>query len=338
MAGDPNNAADTRPAGADSQRSPWCPVKVAIDPAGTLWVADAATGQVLGLALEMDGRATVIARIPVATNQPSGLAITRNRDALFVADASGHVVRRFNLSERDRPDVPASNAERGSDASAADVVADLDVPSALALDESAGVLYVAVTGANQIWRVDRVSHSVPTSAVPAATVLAGTGRPVPMDGLFVHAGFARPTGLVLSADRRRLYVIDNQPASVRMLDLTLGQVSTLATLPPNGSEAATSGARGQITGRDIALTPHGLVIADPVDNQLYGVNLRHGTVSPLSSRLAEQSPAGLPLCQPSGVAFHRRTRSYVVADRGNGRLMLIAGDTRSASEVTLKSH
>ena len=308
-----------------------CPCKVVTDAAGNLWVVDSELGRVIG----MDGSGTVLMERDLdggedRAGEPCGLSISPDRGALYVALAGRGQVCRVDLTRLGQPDGSGERAD--GPAYPVDIVAsELAAPWAVAVDEEAGLVYVAAADANQIWRVARGDPNQPSDG---SSVLAGTGELGAGDGTFERASFARPTGMVLSPDRRRLYVVDSRPVAVRVVDLVSREVSTLADAFESAGESADEPAgeqRGLVHGPDIAIAPAGLVIADPAARCLYGVNPRHGTV------VAMWRPAGdSSTSRPAGVAYERVTSSFIVADAGDRQLLRVSRDAQSTARIEVK--
>lgn len=283
---------------------------------------------------------------------PEGLAVTRAATRLYVADPGAHAIRRVDV------DLAAGTAEvttvAGTGAPGQALppgthparTTALAGPCALAVDEERDVLYAAMAGARQIWRVDLAAGAIESCAGRDGPEATGDARDGGTDGVghadtgarpAHQAWLGEPRGLVLAPDRTRLYIADAGASAVRILHLTPGQatIETLVGAPhgTHGEAGDSDGSRRHARLRgcmDVTLSPAGLVIADTGNHALRGVNLRHGTVMTLWGGAGARALAG-----PGSVACDRPGRSYVVADTDNHRLVRVAADASAALELVL---
>lgn len=339
------------------------PGHVIADERGALWIADTGNHRVVGAdrhgavhTVVGTGRpGTADGRLAEACfAAPRGLALASDGEVLYVADTGAHSVRRIDLAAgavttvagtgepaiepaigpalgpahepAHEPAIdpaigPASVPVPGDARPARDTA--LRSPWALALDEERGCLYIAMAGSHQIWRLDLRAGQV--------RVLAGTGAEALADGAWRTAAFARPSGLALSPDRKRLYVADSARSAIRVLHLDEERVETLVGAAGAGHvDGPPDRARlRHCTG--LTLGPAGLVVADTHNHALRGINLRHATVTTVWHGRAEVDCFD----RPGAVAFDRVDRAYIVADTGNHRLMRVARDASAATELVL---
>jgi thiol-disulfide isomerase/thioredoxin/DNA-binding beta-propeller fold protein YncE len=147
---------------------------------------------------------------------PQGLAL--HRGELIVADTLNHALRSIDLSSGEVTTIAGTGKqgyERGSGVVAARSAA-LNSPWDVCV--AGHELVVAMAGAHQIWSLDPLSQTI--------RALAGDGHEARRDGPFVNANFAQPSGVV--AMRERVYAVDSESSSVRVLDLGEREVTTLA--------------------------------------------------------------------------------------------------------------
>lgn len=130
---------------------------------------------------------------------PEGLAFDEAAGILYVADAGNHTVRRISWPDR----VVATVA--GTGLRAPGTGAALNTPRDLVLLGS--YLYIAMAGANQVWRMDLATHE--------AEPYAGSGREALVDGPLGEAAFAWPSGI--TTDGEALYVADTGASAVRRI-------------------------------------------------------------------------------------------------------------------------
>lgn len=199
------------------------PVGLCVDPSGAVWVAergahrllrfDPASGRVLavvgsGVAGDRDG--------PGATasfRSPMGLVCAEGQ--LLVADTGNHVLRAVDVDSLQVRTV-LGTGRRSTDrfGGGFGTLQGLCSPTALLAHD--GTVYVAQTGAHQVWQFDRDTES--------ASSWLGTGAPVLRDG-GEEAGFAQPLGLAAAGNS--LWVADAGNGALRHVDLAHTFVRTV---------------------------------------------------------------------------------------------------------------
>jgi len=163
------------------------PAGVAVDPAGDVYIADSAAGDVLKVTPA--GTTTVVAS---GLNAPSGVAVNPSNGALYIADTGDHVVK--ELSPTGTLTVVAGTGTAGTPVPGAATASPLGGPSGLATD-SAGDLYIADgAGAGGNPYVEKVTPGGTLS------ILAGSGtRGTPVNGTATHSPLRTPTGVAVDA-------------------------------------------------------------------------------------------------------------------------------------------
>ena len=146
---------------------------------------------------------------------PQGVAI--DGDILYVADTNNHAIRRVDLSAKTVTTIAGTGQQAAYRASGGvGTKADLSSPwDVLKMGE---VLYIAMAGPHQIWRMDLDTKKV--------DVFAGSGAEARRDGSRFDAAFAQPSGL--ASDSKSLFVADSESSAIRAIDLQSGEVKTLA--------------------------------------------------------------------------------------------------------------
>lgn len=151
---------------------------------------------------------------------PQGMAV--EGDLLYIADAGNHAVRVADLraravttlagtGEQARPHVESWGGPGREVA--------LNSPWDLVL--ARGLLFVAMAGSHQIWRIDRASGETAPHA--------GSGSEARIDGGLRMAALAQPSGI--ATDGEHLYVADSEASAIRAVDLDPdGEVETLVGL------------------------------------------------------------------------------------------------------------
>ena len=233
-------------------------------------------------------------------DDPQGLV--RWRDTLFVADRGNHAVRRVSLVNgtidtlvgRGRP-----GRMRPHESPVQETV--LHSPGDLALlgDD----LFVAVSGLNQIWRINLVTERV--------SMLAGSGQLALADGSGGGASFAQPSALGVLG--RQLVVADAAASAIRWLHVDDGRVETAVGtgLYDFGDSAGGHGEAKLQNPLGVAVDPRGIVfIADSYNNGIKVLNRKGGEVRALRINYRFSEPAGLSLA--SGVLWVANTNLHEV--------------------------
>jgi len=131
-------------------------------------------------------------------NSPVGVAISPNGSALFVADVSGHKIRRVEVATGAVTTVAGSGTEGSADGVGG--AAQFHSPFGVAISPNGSALFVTDWGGHKIRRVE-----VATGAV---TTLAGSGEGIDADGVGDAAQFNAPADLASSPDGSALFVTD----------------------------------------------------------------------------------------------------------------------------------
>jgi sugar lactone lactonase YvrE len=202
------------------------PFGVAVDPRGTVYVADGGENNRIRR-IAPDGTVSTFAGgaeglrdgrgAQAAFHTPSAVALDHLGN-LYVADTGNHAIRRIG------PDgtvtTVAGNGEPG-DADGKGAAARFNGPVGVAVDD-AGVVYVADTYNDRIRRI---------AADGTVTTIAGGTRPGDADGVGPAAAFDTPSGITVAPDGT-LFVADTGNHAVRRIG-TDGAVTTVA-VPPEG--------------------------------------------------------------------------------------------------------
>lgn len=145
---------------------------------------------------------------------PEGLAFDEEAGVLYVADAGNHTIRQVSWPDLRVETVAGTGLEAPSpgEGGPGTGVA-LNAPRDLAL--MGDYLYIAMAGANQVWRMDLATHTLEP--------YAGSGLEGLMDGPLHEAAFASPSGIV--TDGEALYIADSGASAIRRIQR--GMVETL---------------------------------------------------------------------------------------------------------------
>ena len=149
-------------------------------------------------------------------NHPQGMALDGR--TLYVADTENHAVRAIDFDKR----TVTTIAGTGKQASRIDRLGgqgkqtELNSPWDLVLHD--GMLYIAMAGPHQLWKMNPKTGGV----VP----YAGSGRENIIDGPLDQAALAQPSGI--TTDGAKLYFADSEVSAIRSADLDPnGNVETI---------------------------------------------------------------------------------------------------------------
>ena len=300
---------------------------------------------------------------------PRGLVFT-GMNALWVADAGNHVLRRMFLAVSATPPfysftvAAAAGGGGGGGATAAGfadglgTAARLSAPWGLAYFSPTSSIYVADAGNHAIRRVGETKFGV--------TTVAGSGAPGDADGVRAAASFRAPAGLAVASSsgatasfsavaapdgNGTLYVADSGNALIRRIALTSGAVTTwLGRVAPVGPPAAgatgcvagvgTAAQLGEPTGLALSAEP-ALYITDSLCNVIWRVTAA-GAATVLAGQVQGPPPnagrldgigGGAYFNAPAGLLVTASAPySLLVADTGSNLLRGLA--VSSASVIT----
>jgi len=299
------------------------PVAVAVDGAGTVYVADSnnhAIRQVTpaGVVTTLAGTAASSGYIegPVASakfNRPSGIAVDGGGN-IYVADSNNQAIRKIAAGMVSTLAGGAFGSQDGTGSAAR-----FNGPRQLAID-GAGNLYVADIGNQRIRQV--------TTSGGVVTTVSGSFRQGGNDGPAANARFNNPEGVAVNA-AGAVYVADTSNDSIRKI--ASGVVTTLAGFV--GSFGSADGqeqlARFGIPW-GVAVDSHGtLYVADRNNSTIRKVT-RTGVVTTLAG-LADNpgnvdgTGSAARFGSPSGVAVDSGGTVYVF-DTGWGTIRKITPD------------
>ena len=156
-----------------------------------------------------------------AFNHPQGMELLG--DILYVADTENHAIRRVNLAAG-TVDTIAGTGEQGHDRRAQGPARQIALSSPWDLAHHDGILYIAMAGIHQLWRLSLSDGTVCPHA--------GTGGENIDNGPLATATLAQPSGIVVGTDRQgdaALYFADSETSSIRSagIDPVTGRVATL---------------------------------------------------------------------------------------------------------------
>lgn len=198
------------------------PGKVLADVAGNrLFISDTSHNRIIMADLDTFDNVQVIgtgeagfadgAYAEAMFNQPQGLTV--DGDNLFIADTANHSIRKVDLADQTVSIVTGTGKQAALYPPGAGNApfADLSSPWDVVFHE--GVLYIAMAGSHQLWRIDLGTGNVEPHA--------GTGREGLIDGPLGETELSQPSGI--DTDGTLLYFADAEDSGIRT-----------ATIDPNG--------------------------------------------------------------------------------------------------------
>jgi len=223
-----------------------------------------------------------------AFEDPQGMVLVDNH--LYVADTGNHAIRRINVHTDEVETIAGTGiaAQQPVTGAQTAITVDMNSPGDLALKD--GMLYIAMTGMHQIWRLSLLEKTI--------EVFSGSGKEALVDGKRHRAAFAQPSGVVCV--RNKLYVTDAMASAVRSVDVTTGVVKTLVgkgLFEYGDSDGSGAAVRLQYPlGIAADQAREILWISDTYNNKIKKIDLKDQSVSSIAINWR--------LDEPGGLAFH----------------------------------
>lgn len=261
-------------------------------------------------------------------NHPSSLAFDQAGNIVLAAWHNSRV-ERIDLTTGELTFV-AGDGTRSFGGDGADaLVATLDLPSSVALDND-GAIYISDT-ANQRIRIVTPDGVIDTFAGTGTAGFAGEGSPAIESQLNNAKGQqASPTGRIAIQDER-LFIADTLNQRIRVIDLTTGLISTLAGTGDAGftGDGGPALAATFFSPSDVSPGPDGEVYVADTENSCVRVISAEGIISTYAGICAEPDYTGdggpaneARLYKPYGVAVDASGNVYV-ADTYNNVVRVI---------------
>jgi len=257
-------------------------------------------------------------------HRPQGMAL--DGDNLYVADTENHLIRRVDLKSRTIETI-AGTGQQTHDYFKSGPARSVALSSPWDLQLVGRVLYIAMAGPHQIWKLDLDKNEVST--------FAGSGQEARLDGPLLQAGFAQPSGI--ASNGKTLYVADSESNIIRAIDIDSGQVKTLV----GGDLFEFGDVDG--TGDDVRLQhPLGLIsagdkllIADTYNHKIKQLDPKHERVTSLfGTGKPGQADGGSPsFYEPGGLALAHE--KLYIADTNNHAIRVIDLKTKQTSTLRI---
>ena len=256
--------------------------------------------------------------------RPQGMALAG--DNLYVADTENHLLRRIDLKTRTVETIAGTGQQSREyfKTGPARTVA-LNSPWDLELIDR--VLYIAMAGPHQIWKMDLEKNEVST--------FAGSGREARLDGPLLKSGFAQPSGI--ATDGKNLYIADSESNIIRAIDILGGTVKTVVggdlfefgDVDGSGDEVRLQHPLGVISFGDKIL------IADTYNHKIKQLDPKKETVTTLfgSGKPGQQDGTSASFYEPGGLAL--ANDKLYVADTNNHAIRVIDLKTKRASTLRI---
>ena len=256
--------------------------------------------------------------------RPQGLALAG--DHVYVADTGNHLIRRVDLKTRTLETV-AGTGQQSREYFKTGPARSIALSSPWDLQLVGRVLYIAMAGPHQIWKMDLDKNEVST--------FAGSGREARLDGPLLESGFAQPSGI--ASDGKTLYVADSESNIIRAIDIAGGAVKTLV----GGDLFKFGDVDG--SGDDVRLQhPLGLIsfggkllIADTYNHKIKQLDPKRESVTTLfgTGKPGQMDGTSASFYEPGGLAL--ANDKIYVADTNNHAIRVVDLKTKSTSTLRI---
>jgi len=324
--------------------------KVAVDTNGNIYIADRGNHAIRKVDISTGNISTVAGTIGsdgetgdggVATSatldDPSGVAVDTNGN-IYIADTSNHAIRKVDISTGNISTVAGTLGTSGATGDGGLATnATLNFPYDIAIDLS-GNIYIADKSNHAIRKVDITTGNISTVA---GTI--GSDGATGDGGLATSATLKYPYGVDVDLSGN-IYIADKGNDAIRKVDITTGNISTVAgTLEISGVTGdgglATSATLNAPYGVNVD-TSGNIYIADTSNNAIRKVDISTGNISTVAGTLGasgrtgdEESATSAKLNSPTGV-FVDDSGSIYIADRNNQAIRKVQSVTKLSGTPT----
>lgn len=243
-------------------------------------------------------------------NRPTGIAINKNGDTLYIADSNNQRIRKVIISTG-QTSLIAGSGSRGF-VNGVGAAASFNSPYTLTLSADEKTLYVVDKGNHAVRGINLANNRV--------TTLVGTGRQGYREGSFATAVLAIPEYIELGPDGN-LYLSEAGSLRVRKLDLTRRVTSLVSGSGERGKRDGSGEVSEWHAPKGMAFLNDKLLVADFKNDLLRLINLS-GQVPTLPRTAVNRA-------QHQFFAFDRSWRSGFSASageiNGDGAQEIVAG-------------
>ncbi len=258
-------------------------------------------------------------------HHPQGM--TLQGDNLYVADTENHLIRKLDLKAKTVKTIAGTDKQAAFlDTGGMGTFSSLNSPWDLVYLD--GRLYIAMSGAHQLWVMDLET----TVFQP----FAGSGAEGRTDGLLDKSTLAQPSGITVSG--KRLYFADSEVSSIRYVDLEKKEVKTVighdlfvfGDVDGQGDEVRLQHPLGVFNHNGLVYIAdtynHRIKVLNPLDRtcRTFAGNGKAGYVDGKDARFYE--PGGLSIA---------RNKLYV-ADTNNHAIRVVDMKTKEVSTLQIK--
>lgn len=325
------------------------PVDVAVDGAGTVYVADASNNRVRKIAAGSGIVTTVAGNGSLAFGgdggpataaslwYPSAIALD-SAGNLFIAEVNNDRVRRVDA----QTGIITTVAGNGVNGFAGDggpaTSASLYYPYGVAVD-SQGNLFIADLNNERVRRVDAATGTITTVAGNGTAGFSGDG------GSATSAMLNMPAGLALDS-AGNLFIADQGNGSIRRLDAVTGMITTVAgtgvpTVWPNFSpDGGLATATTLYYPTDVWVDSSGnLLIAEPGSNRIRRVDAGTGIMSTSAGNgsagfSGDGGPATSAMLNSPNAVVADNAGDLFIADQMNNRIRQVTLQPASTTLIT----
>jgi DNA-binding beta-propeller fold protein YncE len=265
------------------------PFDVAFDPAGNLYFSDTYNHRIR----RVDRRTETIATIAgngaagyagdggpataAAFNEPYGIAVDRDGN-VYVADRHNHCVRRIDAGAG----VVTTCAGNGTAGFAGDggpaALAALVEPNGLAFDPPQQRLFIADVADHRVRVVDLAGGTIATFTGTGEAAHGGDGGPA------LSAGVFGSRAVKVGADGR-LYILERQGSTLRVVDPGTGIITTVAGTGERGYRGDGGPALAAVfdAPKELALDPGGdILVVDTENHAIRRIDAANGKVETIA--------------------------------------------------------
>jgi DNA-binding beta-propeller fold protein YncE len=256
--------------------------------------------------------------------RPQGMALSG--DNLYVADTENHLIRRVDLKSRTVETI-AGTGQQSHEYFKSGPARSVALSSPWDLQLVGRILYIAMAGPHQIWKLDLDKNEVST--------FAGSGREARLDGPLSQAGFAQPSGI--ASDGKTLYVADSESNIIRAINIAGGSVKTLVggdlfefgDVDGSGDDVRLQHPLGLVSSGDK------LLIADTYNHKIKELDPKREKVTSLfgTGKPGQADGASPSFYEPGGLAL-AHDKLYV-ADTNNHAIRVVDLKTKQTSTLRI---
>lgn len=290
-------------------------------------------------------------------SSPQGVAISDT--SVFVADTENHMIRKVDLLSHTVSTI-AGTGIHGEDKIGGNCGTEQEISSPwdLVIGDSLGgqkdtVLYIAMAGTHQIWAYflqDSTWYKNKHCTAGTCMRFAGSGLEENKNNSYPDkAGFAQPSGLVLSRALNCLFVADSESSSIRLISLKDGAVKKFAggDIDPKNLFAfgdldgvGTKAKLQHPLGVGLLQDEGPVLIADSYNHKIKVADVKTKDCRTLieTGKLGTNKGdnwSEFELSEPGGLCVDQKNRLVYIADTNNHRIVVVDTDSQKCSNLPI---